>query len=113
MNFIKCPKCGREEPGFDYAHVCGPLEVKPKINERIRELAEQATDIIEIVNPDTGIIHHREFFDKAKFFDILVNECCLKLLDMDKKTNGNHNYYKHAAIELKRHFKISDEENIN
>ena len=25
---IKCPKCGREEPAFDYAHVCGPVEVK-------------------------------------------------------------------------------------
>ena len=28
MNYIKCPKCGREEPAFDYAHVCGPVEVK-------------------------------------------------------------------------------------
>ena len=25
---IKCPKCGKEEPAFDYAHVCGPVEVK-------------------------------------------------------------------------------------
>ena len=24
MSFIKCPKCGREEPSFDYAHVGGP-----------------------------------------------------------------------------------------
>ena len=33
MNYIKCPKCGREEPSFDYAHVCGPVELK-----RIKEI---------------------------------------------------------------------------
>ena len=22
MNYIKCIKCGREEPAFDYAHIC-------------------------------------------------------------------------------------------
>ena len=38
MSFIKCPKCGREEPSFDYAHVCGPVKVKSNMNERIREL---------------------------------------------------------------------------
>ena len=42
MNFIKCHKCGGEEPAFDYAHICGPLTIKPKINQRICELAEQA-----------------------------------------------------------------------
>jgi hypothetical protein len=42
MNFIKCHKCGREEPAFDYAHICGPLTIKPKINQRIRELAKEA-----------------------------------------------------------------------
>lgn len=40
-----------------------------------------------------------------KFAELLIDECCLKLLDMDEKANGNHNYYKHAAIEIKRHFK--------
>ena len=39
-----------------------------------------------------------------KFADCIVDEYCSKLLDMDEKTNGNHNYYKHAAIEIKRHF---------
>ena len=45
------------------------------MNERIKELAEQATDTVEIVNPDTGITHHREFFDKEKFAELIVREC--------------------------------------
>ena len=39
-----------------------------------------------------------------KFAELIVDECCLKLLDMDEKTKGNHNYYKHAALEIKKHF---------
>jgi len=45
------------------------------MNERIQQLAEQATDTVEIVNPDTGITHHREFFDKEKFAELIVREC--------------------------------------
>ena len=45
------------------------------MNERIKQLAEQATDTVEIVNPDTGITHHREFFDKEKFAELIVREC--------------------------------------
>ena len=45
------------------------------MNERIKELAEQATDTVEIVNPDTGITHHREFFDKEKFAELIVEKC--------------------------------------
>ena len=45
------------------------------MNERIRELAEQATDTIEIVNPDTGITQHRDFFDQEKFAELIVREC--------------------------------------
>jgi hypothetical protein len=45
------------------------------MNERIKKLIEQATDIVEVVNPDTGITHHREFFDKEKFAELIVREC--------------------------------------
>jgi hypothetical protein len=51
------------------------------MNERIRELAEQATDTVEIVNPDTGITHHREFFDKEKFAQLIVRECLSNMED--------------------------------
>ena len=39
-----------------------------------------------------------------KFAELIVDECCLKLVNMDEKTKGNHNYYKHAAIQIKKHF---------
>ena len=52
------------------------------MNERIEKLAEQATDTVEIVNPDTGITHHREFFDKEKFAQLIVRECCIALNPM-------------------------------
>ena len=49
------------------------------MNERIRELALLATDTVEIVNPDTGITHHREFFDQEKFAELIVRECINKI----------------------------------
>jgi len=45
------------------------------MNIRIQKLAEQATDVIEIVNPDTGVTHSREFFDKEKFAKLIIIEC--------------------------------------
>ena len=47
---------------------------------RIQQLAEQATDTVENVNPDTGITHHREFFDKEKFAELIVRECASELI---------------------------------
>ncbi len=44
---------------------------------RINGLAEQATEVVEVVNPDTGITHHREFFDREKFAELIVGECYL------------------------------------
>ena len=82
------------------------------MNERIKELAKQAGG-----NPN-----YKAFFghflppppdyidpatvDLEKFAELIVDECCLKLLDMDEKTKGNHNYYKHAALEVKKHFGV-------
>lgn len=51
------------------------------MNEQIRVLADQATDVIEIVNPDTGITHTREFFDKEKFAELIVQECANLMLE--------------------------------
>ena len=45
------------------------------MNSRIQELIKQCTDIVEIVNPDTNITHHREFFNKEKFAELIVREC--------------------------------------
>lgn len=51
MKQITCPHCGDTYPDFVVAHVCskGPYapKLKPKMNERIKELAEQATNDVK------------------------------------------------------------------
>ena len=69
MNYIKCPKCGREEPSFDYAHICGPLKVRTKMNERIAKLYDQA-----LVLESNGDYVAGEL-DPVKFAELIVREC--------------------------------------
>jgi hypothetical protein len=74
-----------------------------KMSPRFQELWEQCKS--------TGV--HPEFgeyvaWNKQTFAELIVDECCLKLLDMDEKTKGNHNYYRHAAIEIKKHFGVTE-----
>ena len=93
MNYIKCPKCGKEEPAFDYAHVCGPVELKQTVmNERIKELA------LECYNPYSN-------FDHEKFAKLIVEECAVVI---------EQNLYKgigwNTSRAVKRHFGIGDEE---
>ena len=74
------------------------------MNKRIKELAVQADLLIKKTNGDE--FRYGNFDPKfQKFAELIIDECCLKLLDMDGKTKGNHNYYKHAALEIKKHFR--------
>ena len=50
------------------------------MNERIQEFILQCTDTIEIVNEDSGITHHREFFEHEKFAELIVQECLMKAI---------------------------------
>lgn len=81
------------------------------MNSKLKELAEKAEFILwdkETWNPGDVIDWSARYDDELeKLYELIVDECCLKLLDMDKKTNGTHNYYKHAAIELKRHLGVA------
>ncbi len=70
------------------------------MNERIRELAHEAR--LPTYNPD-GIPTKLE-----KFAELIVRECCSKLLDMNEKTKGDHNYYKHASLKIKEHFGVEE-----
>ena len=70
MNFIKCHKCGREEPSFDYAHVCGHVEIKSKMNKRIRELAEQAMEPTGV----EGLGGSYMELNREKFAELIVRE---------------------------------------
>ena len=86
MNYIKCPKCGREDPAFDYAHVCGPVEVKQTVmNERIRELAEQ--------------VYGSADYDDFKFAELIVQECVNVLYD-------NELWNRHVSHALQQHFGV-------
>ena len=88
MNFIKCAKCGREEPAFDYAHVCGPVEVKQTVmNERIKELAKEAGA--------QGIVN-RDFIDVEKFAQLIVRECANYAFSDDQ---DNKAMLKHFGVE--------------
>ena len=74
------------------------------MNERIRELVRESNlDVYGL-----GKERYKWDYTVEKFAELIVDECCLKLLDMDEKTNGRHNYYKHAALELKRHVGVEE-----
>ena len=75
------------------------------MNERITQLADKIWAEEYWTNPNTDKLLPAQL---NKFAELIVDECCLKLLDMDEKTNGRHNYYKHAALELKRHVGVEE-----
>ena len=73
------------------------------MNQRIQKLELQAEKFVMSIPASLDINEYTSVFNE-KFAELIINECCSKLLDMDKKVNGNHNYYKHAALEIKRSF---------
>ena len=73
------------------------------MNQRIQELERQAEKFVMSIPASLDINEYTSVFNE-KFAELIIDECCSKLLDMDKKVNGNHNYYKHAALEIKRSF---------
>ena len=38
--------------------------------------------------------------------ELIVRESCYKLMEMHENVSGDHNYYHHAAVQLKRHFGV-------
>ena len=82
MKQITCPHCGDTYPDFDVAHVCSKgtyaPKLKSKMNERIRELAKQATTIEEY---GWGASYER--FDREKFAELIVRECIEKITTYD------------------------------
>ena len=57
------------------------------MNERIKELIEQATTIVEMVGPE-GYTSSYANFDREKFADSLVWECMKICEDVMKKDNS-------------------------
>ena len=80
MNYIKCPKCGKEEPAFDYAHVCGPVEVKKSFSKLLRQFEKESK--LEIF----GLGARRDIWEKAleKYAELIVRECMLQVEEQYK-----------------------------
>ena len=110
MKQITCPHCADTYPDFDIAHVCskGPYapRLKPKMNERIKELAEQATTYIE-PTADSG---EGWIFDKEKFAELIVREC----IGVVEGGNFLHDqaptavFARECSGAIKRHFGVAE-----
>ncbi len=77
MKQITCPHCADTYPDFDVAHVCsrGPYapKLKPKMNERIKQLANKALKQPDTDNDGLTVFDNDEL---KKFTELIVRECC-------------------------------------
>jgi len=93
MKQITCQHCGDIYPDFDVAHVCskGPYapKFKPKMNERIREIAKQAyiADASKLPNwkfkPETELLLKQLGGFNEKFAELIVRECLSVIEEMN------------------------------
>jgi hypothetical protein len=106
MKQITCPHCGDTYPDFDVAHVCnkGPYapRLKPKMNERIKELAEQAGyDWQWDTQIDFG---HKEM---EKFAELIIQECLDQLHVGDTDEDYDKGAY-WSREQIKNHFGVEE-----
>ena len=72
------------------------------MNKRFKELALQCGAWNQVYDQKRFMID--KHFDIEKFADSIVADCYQRLIDMDQQVKGSHNYYKHAAIQIRLHF---------
>jgi len=72
------------------------------MNERIKELYQQAYDSVHEFQAGMLVLDPVE----EKFAELIIQDCYQKLVDMDQQVKASHNYYKHAAIQIRLHFGI-------
>jgi hypothetical protein len=79
-------------------------------NERIQEFILQCTETVPFVNEDSGITHHREFFDHEKFAELIVRECAMLvegfILEQEVALDDYQEY--EASAVLKEHFGVEE-----
>ena len=115
MKQITCNFCGDTYPDFDVAHVCskGPYapRLKPKMNKRIGQLAEQAG----LLGPTSRVGNSHEATEK--FAELIVGECLAhgKLTQSQAVVNGSEEYNagREMGIEvfmnqIKQHFGVEE-----
>jgi len=108
MKQITCPHCGDTYPDFDVAHVCsqGPYAPKIKMNERIRELAEQAGCGPSKWYTDPDVLE--------KFAQLIVRECEKVAkdgpwyYDTPSLRSGWQNPINHVCNVMKEHFGVEE-----
>ena len=85
------------------------------MNERIKELAEQATSIVEMVGPE-GYTSSYAKFDREKFAELLIQQCinvCEPVLDepyedMSEFDKGLVDGQDVAVEMIKQHFGVEE-----
>jgi hypothetical protein len=92
-----CPHCRDTYPDFDVAHVCsrGPYapKLKPKMNERIRELLEQV-GVKYVIMPDDTVYE--------KFAELIVREMLVTCEDHPAWTG------RMIGEQIKQHFGVEE-----
>ena len=70
------------------------------MNERIRQLAEQATSIVEMVGPQ-GYASSYANFDKEKFAELIVKECVEQIINRERSDGEwyQDDIFKHFGVE--------------
>ena len=96
---ITCPHCGDTYPDFDVAHVCskGPyaVKLKPKMNERIKQLWEEAAKTTQ------GDSWEEQIKFMERFAELIVRECArvADLADENKCEWIGGNILTHFGVE--------------
>jgi hypothetical protein len=92
------------------------------MNERIKQLAEQATTIVDMVGPQ-GYTSSYANFDREKFAELIVRECMKESMDeivadediaqendplIREYLNGNNQGIVDAVVRFRNHFGVSN-----
>jgi hypothetical protein len=81
---------------------------KIQMNERIRELAEQATTIVDTVNSQ-GYTSSYANFDREKFAELIVRECAQVCADRGKHHDGLYSAWASDCSErIEKHFGVEE-----
>ena len=75
------------------------------MNERIKQLAEQATTIVDMVGPQ-GYTSSYANFDREKFAELIVRECAT--LCINEGRAHDQWFGSHCAITVKEHFGVEE-----
>ena len=97
MDWIKCPKYGKEEPAFDYMHICGPINDNPfvhaEMSQQILELAKRSS-----LTDSDGEISFWDVKELEQFARVVVAECITIVRKNHASTDGVQAIMKHFGI---------------